>query len=160
LDWLQLVDSGILMQELQMAAKADSAYQRLLQRVQAGELGNHYTAEGLILHVDRQQRSRVVVPNSTAVKGMVMAECHDVPMSGHLGYQKSYQPLRMVPLFEWPGMAADLKSYVASCPVCAAAKSATQAPLGLLKPLPVPEGKWQSVAMPLHDASACHQVWL
>jgi hypothetical protein len=137
--------SGLLMQELQMAAKADSAYQRMLQRVQAGELGNHYTAEGLILHVDRQRRSRVVVPNSTAVKGMIMAECHDVPMSGHLGYSKTHQ--RIVQLFEWPGMAADLKSYVTSCPVCAAAKSATQAPLGLLKPLPVPEGKWQSVAM-------------
>jgi hypothetical protein len=42
---------------------------------------------------------------------------------------------------------ADVKAYVASCAVCMSAKCSTQAPIGLLHPLPVPHGKWEQISM-------------
>lgn len=41
----------------------------------------------------------------------------------------------------------DVKSYVASCGICMASKSSTQAPIGLLHPLPVPTDKWDQISM-------------
>ena len=85
------------------------------------------------------------MPNSDALKQLIMSECHDVPTSGHLGYKKTLERVRSG--FQWRGMAKDVQSYCASCPTCMASKAGTQKPLGLLKPLPVPEQKWASVAM-------------
>lgn len=133
-----------LRREIVVAAGADPQYQQLVQQVGRGELRNHSLADGLVLHTDRRG-SRVVVPASDELKGLILAEMHDAPSAGHLGHFKTFE--RVAALFEWPKMQADVKAYCRSCPACMASKAGTQKPAGLLQPLPVPDQKWQSVAM-------------
>ena len=46
----------------------------------------------------------------------------------------------------WPGMSTDIESYISNCHSCQVMKSTTQAAAGLLQPLPIPEGPWQSIS--------------
>ncbi|GBG60617.1 hypothetical protein CBR_g8638 [Chara braunii] len=48
-------------------------------------------------------------------------------------------------------MLDDAKKYVQTCQVCQRDKPRTQAPLGLLKPLPIPAGPGQSISMDFMD---------
>ena len=47
----------------------------------------------------------------------------------------------------WPGVSRDVETYIRSCDSCARNKSPTQAPAGLLHPLPVPENRFAEIAM-------------
>jgi hypothetical protein len=80
-----------------------------------------------------------------AVRQLLLREVHDAPGGGHLGRDKTLERLRR--WYFWPGMDADVAAYVRSCPACQSAKSATQRPLGLLQPLPVPDRPWASVSL-------------
>ncbi|GBG89041.1 hypothetical protein CBR_g48649 [Chara braunii] len=53
--------------------------------------------------------------------------------------------------FWWPTMMRDAKLYVETCQVCRRDKPRTQAPLGLLKPLPIPERPGESLSMDFMD---------
>jgi hypothetical protein len=138
------VSSPGLRRELREAAGHDTAYQELIARVQSGAVRGKQVVDGLVLS-GPQQQSRVLMPGSDPLKQFIMSELHDVPTAGHLGYKKTLERVRRH--FEWRGMAKDIGSYCSSCPVCMAAKAGTQKPLGLLRPLPVPTQKWESVAM-------------
>jgi len=47
----------------------------------------------------------------------------------------------------WPGMKREIAEYVAKCLMCQQVKPERQRPGGLLKPLPVPEWKWEHITM-------------
>ncbi|GBG76676.1 hypothetical protein CBR_g22893 [Chara braunii] len=53
--------------------------------------------------------------------------------------------------FWWPTMMRDAQLYVETCQVCQRDKPRTEAPLGLLKPLPIPERPGESLSMDLMD---------
>ncbi|GBG60530.1 hypothetical protein CBR_g8553 [Chara braunii] len=53
--------------------------------------------------------------------------------------------------FWWPAMMRDAKLYVETCQVCQRDKPRTHAPLGLLKPLPIPERPGESLSMDFMD---------
>ncbi|GBG86032.1 hypothetical protein CBR_g40933 [Chara braunii] len=53
--------------------------------------------------------------------------------------------------FWWPTMMRDVKLYVETCQVCQRDKLRTQAPFGLLKPLPIPERPGESLSMDFMD---------
>ena len=99
------------------------------------------------LLVTRQLQPRVVVPNDPAVKSLILHECHDVPLSGHLGTAKTIE--RVVRRFVWPNMNEEIRHYVATCVSCQQNKPSSQLPIGLLQPLPIPDQPWQTVTMDL-----------
>ncbi|GBG78433.1 hypothetical protein CBR_g26462 [Chara braunii] len=90
---------------------------------------------------------RLVVPSSENLRSLFLGECHDA--TGHFGYKKTSANLGQ--RFWWPGMLDDAKMHVQTCQVCQRDKPRTQAPLGLLKPLPIPAGPGQSVSMDFMD---------
>ena len=47
----------------------------------------------------------------------------------------------------WSGMKKDVANYVSQCSVCQQVKAEYQKPAGLLLPLPIPEWKWDNIAM-------------
>ncbi|GBG81721.1 hypothetical protein CBR_g32712 [Chara braunii] len=53
--------------------------------------------------------------------------------------------------FWWPTMMKDAQLYVETCQVCQRDKPRTLAPLGLLKPLPIPERPGESLSMDFMD---------
>jgi len=102
--------------------------------------------DGLL--VDAQQR--VLVPNDAAVKLLIFRECHDNPLSGHLGSRKTLE--RVARRFTWRNMHAEVRDYVSTCVACQRNKAVTQRPAGLLQPLPIPERPWQTVTLDLITA--------
>ncbi|GBG66017.1 hypothetical protein CBR_g54997 [Chara braunii] len=90
---------------------------------------------------------RLVVPSSENLRSLFLGEYHDA--TGHFGYKETR--VNLVQRFWWPGMLDDAKKYVETCHVCHRDKPRTQAPLGLLKPLPIPAGPGQSVSMDFMD---------
>jgi hypothetical protein len=89
----------------------------------------------------------LVVPDNEEVKLTVMTECHDTPYAGHVGRTKTLHNVRKN--FWWPGMARDVRRFVATCDSCQRVKPLNRAPAGLLQPLPVPGDTWDSISMDL-----------
>ncbi|SNX87990.1 related to pol protein [Melanopsichium pennsylvanicum] len=76
---------------------------------------------------------------------MVMTQCHDGINAGHVGRDATLDLARRH--YWWPGMAAWVADYVASCPVCARYKTPRHKPYGLLQPLSTPERPWGSISL-------------
>jgi hypothetical protein len=49
--------------------------------------------------------------------------------------------------FCWKRMKVDVSKYVAACEVCQCVKAEHKRPAGLLKPLEIPEWKWEHITM-------------
>ena len=102
-----------------------------------------YTVHQGIIYAGEQ----VYVPNDQSIRTQLLAEAHDVPVSGHVGVAKTVELLSRT--FWWPGITSDVKQYVTSCLACQANKPSNQAPIGLLQPLPIPARRWEQVSMDL-----------
>ena len=74
-----------------------------------------------------------------------MKEAHSAPHTAHPGSPKMYQNLRHN--FWWDGMKRDIAEFVQKCQVCQQVKEKNMRPPGLLVPLPIPEWKWEYIAM-------------
>src|SRR6267154_4883949 len=49
--------------------------------------------------------------------------------------------------FYWPGLARDVREYIATCSTCQSIATPRHKPYGKLELLPVPEGLWQEVSL-------------
>ena len=47
----------------------------------------------------------------------------------------------------WPNMKKEIAEYVSRCGICQQVKIEHQRPAGKLQPLPIPEWKWENIAM-------------
>jgi hypothetical protein len=90
-------------------------------------------------------QNRICVPNIPELKKSILEEGHKSKLSIHPGANKMYQDLRGV--FWWQGMKQDIARYVYACLTCQKSKIEHQKPIGLLKPLNIPEWKWDSISM-------------
>ncbi|GBG63233.1 hypothetical protein CBR_g37319 [Chara braunii] len=99
-------------------------------------------------------RSGKTVPNySLGDNGLVystgqlrvraVAEFHDRAASGHMGFHKTLA--RVSRLYVWPKRKDFMKDY--ECPTSQEVNSANHLPYVLRQPLPIPEGRWQSISM-------------
>jgi hypothetical protein len=65
--------------------------------------------------------------------------------SGHPGYQKTMETVKIH--YFWLGMKKEIIEYIARCMECQKFKAEHRHPAVLLQPLPIPEWKWEVVAM-------------
>jgi hypothetical protein len=112
-------------------------------------------AEGGLLYVG----SRLVIPRHGKIRELLFHLAHD--SLGHFGPGKSYEALRGS--YYWPGMRTELQElYVPSCPDCQRNKSPTTKPTGPLHPLPIPDKRFDSVAIdfigPLPLDNGCDSI--
>ena len=106
-----------------------------------GSLSSDYSLhDGLLFFKHRYYIS----PNSS-LKALLLHEFHATPFASHGGVKRTL--VRLATLFYWPRMRADVEQYVSACLVCQQTKYSTQAPAGLLQPLPVPSLVWDEVTM-------------
>jgi hypothetical protein len=138
------VSSSQLSTDIDAAALVDAAYQLALtkQRLPTDHIR---TQDGRLMNGDR-----VYVPNDLAIQTRIMHECHDTPLGGHLGKDKTIEQVKR--RFYWPGMDAVIQKYVTSCDACQRNKPSQQSPIGLMKPLPIPSRPWQQVSLDLITA--------
>jgi hypothetical protein len=90
-------------------------------------------------------RGRLCVPQKSEVKMDILREAQHTPYIVHPGETKTYQDMRQS--FWWKRMKVDIAKYVASCGICQKVKAEHKRPVGLLKPLEIPEWKWENIAM-------------
>lgn len=96
------------------------------------------------------KHNRLVLPNDSVLRTRIMQECHDSPLGGHLGKDKTIEQVKR--RVYWSGMDADIIKYVTSCDACQRNKPSQQAKMGQLMSLPIPTYPWQQVSMDLITA--------
>ncbi|KZV57841.1 hypothetical protein F511_03410 [Dorcoceras hygrometricum] len=136
---LTLVESDFY-GRIQEAAAQDSAYQKLLDQIKAGELRKYWIEDGILY----AKGSRAYIPTG-ALRNELLKETHDSQWAGHPGVNRMMALLSRQ--FYWPKMEQDVERYVKTCLVCQLDKSERTKEAGLLQPLPIPERPWQSVSM-------------
>ncbi|GBG84241.1 hypothetical protein CBR_g38212 [Chara braunii] len=97
-------------------------------------LGHYVSDQGL--HMDDAKITAIAE---------TLAEFHDQAAAGHMDFHKTLD--RVSRLYVWPKRKDFVKDYVAECPTYQEVNSANHLPYGLLQPLPIPEGHWQSISM-------------
>ncbi|GBG64643.1 hypothetical protein CBR_g45698 [Chara braunii] len=100
-----------------------------------------------LLFLEKAGNKHLCVPNSESLRSLFLGEYHDA--TGHFGYKKT--AANLLQRFWWPTMMKDAQLYMETCQVCQRDKPRTQAPLGLLKPLPIPERPGESLSMDFMD---------
>ena len=90
-------------------------------------------------------KGRLCIPDDAQLKEQILSEAHATPYSVHPGATKMYRDLKEQ--FWWPRMKKEVAEYVAKCLTCQRIKAEHQRPGGKLKPLEIPEWKWDQIAM-------------
>ena len=86
---------------------------------------------------------RLFVPS--CVRSKVLTWGHTLKLAGHPGAARTEEFIRR--RFWWPGLAVDVKNFVAACDICARSKNTHRPPAGLLHPLEIPTRPWSHIAM-------------
>ncbi|GBG67920.1 hypothetical protein CBR_g1039 [Chara braunii] len=137
-----------LQEKVKQAYAQDPIYSDLLKRVREGpETEPDYRTTDGLLFEKTNIFDRLCVPNNEEIRSLILGECHDT--EGHFGWQKTLANLMRA--YTWPGMKSDCIEYVRSCNVCQRNKTTTRAPLGLLRPLPIPDQPGDSVSINFMD---------
>ncbi|KAL8091541.1 hypothetical protein AgCh_033970 [Apium graveolens] len=109
--------------------------------LKAGTLSCAYsTHDGILLF-----RQRYYIGNLSQLKPRLLHEFHATPLAGHSGIKRIL--VRLSSVVFWPNMRRDVEKYIAACLVYQQTKYSTQAPAGLLQPLPVPNLVWDELTM-------------
>ncbi|GBG73092.1 hypothetical protein CBR_g12808 [Chara braunii] len=88
---------------------------------------------------------RIFVPSTGQLRVRAIAEFHDQAAAGHMGFHKTLA--RVSRLYVFLKRKDFVKGCVAECPTCQQVNSANHLPYGLLQPLFISEGRWQSISM-------------
>lgn len=89
----------------------------------------------------------IVVPDVGNLRKECISVHHDPSYAGHPGRDRTTELI--LRSFWWPGRRADVAAYVSACDMCQRNKASNQKPGGILQPLQVPKGKWESISMDL-----------
>ena len=103
--------------------------------------------DNLLLRRHEDGTVRVVVPDVPKLRVFLLGQLHDCITAGHPGRERTYSRVQRTCF--WPRMYQDVRQFVASCDVCQRTKPLNQSTAALLQPLPVPEARWESVALDL-----------
>lgn len=131
--WCQAIIDGYLL---------DKETKQLLAKlvVDSSAVPNFSLQDGLL-----KFNNRIWVGNNGAMQQSILEAIHSSAVGGHSGFPVTYHKLKQ--LFAWPGMRKMTKHFVASCAICQQSKSDRTKYPGLLQPLPIPAGAWQTITM-------------
>ncbi|KAL0291840.1 UNVERIFIED_CONTAM: Transposon Ty3-G Gag-Pol polyprotein [Sesamum radiatum] len=127
--------------QIKEAQTRDPFLLRMLERMKQGKKPNFsIRADGVIVNGER-----VCVPDVDGLREQILQEAHNAPYAMHPGTVKMYRNLR--PYYWWQTMKKDVAEFVAKCMTCQQVKAEHQAPAGKLRPLSIPEWKWEKITM-------------
>jgi len=128
-----------LLADVREAYLSDSDTKALLEK----RSDKYVYRDGMIYTKD----SKLYIPNDTKIRTKLLAEAHDIQISGHMGEWKTLK--RMKAHFYWPNLQKTVSEYVKSCDLCQRNKGTNQLPRGLLQALEIPDTRWETVTMDL-----------
>ncbi|MBW0522990.1 hypothetical protein O181_062705 [Austropuccinia psidii MF-1] len=118
-------------------------YKEILKQLARGESVPDYSLEPqakLLLFKDR-----VVTPSNEEIKINILQKCHDSQLAGHPCQEETLKLIKRD--FHWACMNQFIKDYVSSCQQCSRNKQIHHKKFGLLLPLSIPSGPWNSLSM-------------
>ncbi len=110
------------------------------QNIQKGIKSHFHLRNGLLWY----KQNQLYVPKGR-LKEVLLKECHDGLLAGHGGAKRTTTFLKKS--YYWPNFKDDAKEYVKICLTCQQNWTLNKKQVGLLRPLPIPEGSWESVSM-------------
>ena len=119
----------------------DEKLSRIQDKVLRGEAKEAQIYEEGVLRI----KGRVCVPRVDELIDTILTEAHSSRYSIHPGATKMYRDLKQH--FWWSRMKRDIVNFVAQCPNCQQVKYEHQRPGGTLQRMPIPEWKWEIIAM-------------
>ena len=145
-----------LRQKINSLLRKETPYDSIIERIEGGTnevLQNDvkYKMKGNMLmahHKDQNEESqywRVVLPDDSEIRNLVIGELHSIPFMAHPGISRTVSKAR--DSFYWKGMAGDIRSFVEACPVCQLEKTDHTLSKGQLQSSKIPEVKWQEVSL-------------
>ena len=136
----------VFLDKIRAKYQEDDLFKNILERLQRGEqLRKRYMLEDDLLYYTRRGVQRLCIPRVDEVLSTLLYDCHDSLLGGHLGVDKTLAYAQR--FYYWPKMEKDIREYVESCQLCQQCKSQNMCSAGLLQPLPIPEKRWESIAM-------------
>jgi len=135
------LDHGTLITDITRAAKSDHLAQKLHSNLGTPGLPSGWEwSEGQL-----KFQGHLYVPNQEILHLQVIHNHHDHPVAGHFGEVRTSELICCNS--HWPGLRQMVKDYVASCAMCACAKSLRHKPYRKLKQLLIPSQPWSSISM-------------
>ncbi|MBW0499615.1 hypothetical protein O181_039330 [Austropuccinia psidii MF-1] len=134
-----------LVDQIQKEVWQDKDYKEIFKQLERGESVSDYSLEPqakLLLFKDR-----MVIQSNEKIQLNILQKHHDSPLAGHPGQEKTLKLIKSN--FYWAGMDHSIKEYVSSCQKCPRNKKIHHKKFGLLKPLHIPPGPWNSLSMDL-----------
>ena len=98
-----------LMSKLQGATASDTLCVDIRKDILAGNPGCFSEARGLLFLQEGGKAPRLYVP-TMELRTKVLKECHDTPIAGHLGRDKTLEAVSR--LLYWPNLRTDVLEYV------------------------------------------------
>lgn len=141
---LQSVSSVQLawVQEVLNSYATDPQAQQMLSRlaITSPDANGYSLDNGLITY-----KGNIWIGQNSALQTKLIAAFHSSPLGGHSGISGTYYKIEKH--FSWKGLKQDVESYIKQCAICQQAKHSLNHPMGLLQPLPIPEGVWRDLSM-------------
>jgi RNase H-like domain found in reverse transcriptase/Reverse transcriptase (RNA-dependent DNA polymerase)/Integrase zinc binding domain/Chromo (CHRromatin Organisation MOdifier) domain len=92
-------------------------------------------------------KDRVYVPKDKTLRGDIISQFHDNPLSGHYGHFKTAE--RILRDYWWPSLHHDIKTYVDGCETCQRTKAHRIPAKTPLHPFEPPSRPWEVVTIDL-----------
>ncbi|MCO5575354.1 hypothetical protein L7F22_029154 [Adiantum nelumboides] len=142
------IPNNPILDMIKEASLNDPEYQNLTRRIQnsretkeISRPAKEYSLQGGFLYYEQ----RLCVPKDPTLKKAILFKAHDSPISGHPGYAKTLNAIRKS--YFWPRMKGDILRYVKQCLSCQRIKAKRIKLPGQLKPLDIPQMKWECISM-------------
>ncbi|MBW0512702.1 hypothetical protein O181_052417 [Austropuccinia psidii MF-1] len=132
-----------LVYRIQKAVWKDKEYKEIIKQLARGESVSDYSLEPqvkLLLFKDI-----VVIPRSHKLQLDILQKLHESLLAGHPGQENTLKLIKRD--FYWAGMNQINKDYVSSCQQCSRNNKIHHKKVGLLKPLQILYGPWNSLSM-------------
>ncbi|MBW0557182.1 hypothetical protein O181_096897 [Austropuccinia psidii MF-1] len=132
-----------LVEKIQKEVWQEKDYKEILKQLARGESVPDYSLEPqakLLL-----SKEQVVIPRNEELQLNILQKRHDSPLVSHPGQEKTLKLIKRD--FHWAGMNQLIKYYVSSCQQCSRNKNIHHKKFGLLKPLQIPSGPWNSLSI-------------
>ncbi|MBW0527424.1 hypothetical protein O181_067139 [Austropuccinia psidii MF-1] len=132
-----------LIESIQKNLWQDSQYRSILQELCKGKSvqDDSLDSSSQLLPF----KDQVVVPNDPTIQPRILQKCHDSPLAGHPGQERTLKLFKQD--FHWSGMTQFIKDYVSSCQQFSRNKIIHHKKFGILKPLPILNGPWICLSM-------------
>jgi hypothetical protein len=134
------VGESELQKEVRLANRRDAFAKEARQSIQNGAKSHFHLRNELLWY----KQNRLYVPEGK-IRDTLLKECHDGPLAAHGGAKRTTTFLKKS--YYWPNLKLDTEEYVKTCLVCQQNPTLNKKQAGLLQPLPIPEGPWESVSM-------------